>query len=258
MLRISYLLTVFLLFGACQNKSKTSDINKEEIVIGAGVGMRDVVEELVKNYCEKTHENIKTTYASSGVLSRQIETGAHIDIFLAANMKWVDYLEKRDLTDTTTRDYLAQNMMVAIVPVNSSIDTLLFDKKTELDKLFEGPLSVGDPSHVPAGNYAVSILKKYGWYESLQPRFLPAKDVRAATMMVEMRECKLGFVFQSEAFQNNKVKVIGKAPADSHPKIVFGLVMTKGASQGAKKFYKYITSETGKAVWTKYGFSVIE
>ena len=100
--------------------------------------------------------------------------------------------------------------------MDSTLDSLPFSAKINLPELFEGRISVGDPQYVPAGTYATQIFENLGWEEELESRFLPAKDVRSALMVVEMGEVEAGMVYKTDALESKKVKIITEFPDSLH------------------------------------------
>src|ERR1700730_9286901 len=55
-------------------------------------------------------------YASSAVLAKQIEQGAPADLFISADLQWMDYLEKAKFIRAGTRHNLLGNELVQVEP----------------------------------------------------------------------------------------------------------------------------------------------
>ena len=68
----------------------------EPVLVYAAASMTNVVEEIVALCGPGQQETIKTSFAASSVLAKQIEHGAAAGVFLSANSAWMDYLEQRD------------------------------------------------------------------------------------------------------------------------------------------------------------------
>ena len=99
--------------------------------------------------------NLRLNYASSGILERQIASGADCDYYISASQKWMDYVKNLHLMDEKSIVCLAQNSLVAIVPTDSKLSQFDLDRFPEL---FGGRIFIGDPAHVPAGRYAQEII----------------------------------------------------------------------------------------------------
>jgi len=64
-----------------------------------------------------------TSYAASSTLAKQIEAAAPADIFISADLDWMDYLAKKNLIKAETRANLLGNQLVLIAPSSSTIDS---------------------------------------------------------------------------------------------------------------------------------------
>ena len=193
--------------------------------------------------------------ASSGTLARQVENGAQADIFISANKKWLDYLVQNGKADAESAKRIAGNEMVLVAPASSKLEAFEFSEDTDLPNLFEGRLSIGDPAHVPAGIYAIQILENLHCKERLESRFLPAKDVRSALMVVELGEVDAGIVYKTDALKSGKVKILTVFPDSLHQPVGYYMALIKGSKNlRSLQLYKYLVSEKSHPVWEKYGF----
>ncbi len=149
------------------------------------------------------------------------------------------------------------NSLVLIAPLDSKVDPFIFFTEADLNERFDGRLSLGDPQHVPAGRYAVQALEGLNCREELEPRFLPAADVRSALMVVEWGEAGAGIVYKTDALNSQKVKIITEFPDSLHEPISYyiGLINTEQNEYNAD-FYNYILSDEVKPVLEKYGFKI--
>ena len=198
------------------------------------------------------------SFAGSSILAKQIALGAPADIYFSANVKWMDFLATEKLLEPDTRIDLLGNALVIISPKNEK-----FEVKPHADfdfsSAFQGQLALGDPSHVPAGIYAVEALKKLGWWALLKNRIAPAMDVRGALALVARGECATGIVYATDATISDGVEVIATLP-DSllHTPIVYPIAIAKGRRtptvEAAMHFFQ---SDTAAAIFKRYGFRVL-
>ena len=247
-----YIIIVTILFAGCAPKKKDA---KSGLVLFCAASLTDVISEITSEFEKENDTEVKINFASSGTLARQIEHGANPAIFISANKKWLDYLNKLSFTIPETEKEIAGNSMVLIAPVSSSLMPVTYSSGLNLPKFFEGRLSIGDPNHVPAGSYAVQLLKKMGCEKELESRFLPAKDVRSALMVVELGEVEAGIVYKTDALKSGKVKIITEFPDSLHEPVNYYITVIKGQeTELSKKLYKFISSEKVLSIWEKYGF----
>lgn len=229
----------------------------KQVIVFCAASLTDVLTGLKSAFEESNNADIKLNLASSGTLARQIEQGAPADIFLSANHRWMDYLKSKDLTEDSSISQVAGNSLVIVVPASSQSDTIIFNKEFSFPGYFKGRLSIGDPDYVPAGAYAREALENLGCYKQLQNRLLPAKDVRAALLVVELGEAEAGIVYKTDALKSKKVRIVATIPDSLHQRIEYYCAVIKGhANDKTLNFYNFIMSEQAKLVWARYGFNL--
>ena len=246
------ILMVFLFFGCVQKSQKKQST---ELLVFSGAGLTNVVTELAEIYEAENEIDIKLNFASSGTLARQIEQGAQPSVYISANEKWVDYLIDLDLVVHDSKEKVVGTSMAVIVPSDSEIDTSTF--LDDFSEQFNGRLSIGDPKHVPAGDYAWKAIESGGYADALKDRILPAKDVRSALMVVELGEVEMGIVYKTDALKSNKVKIVSIVPDNLHPPIGFYASILKNKNnEETRLFYNFLTSNEAKNIWIKHGFKI--
>lgn len=203
--------------------------------------------EICNIFSENNPEKAVSSFASSSTLAKQIQNGEPADIYLSANQKWMDFLEKKSLLVQDTRFDLLSNRIVLIAPADNTPNPVTIGPDTDLaDMLGDGRLAMGDPEHVPAGIYGKAALETIGLYDAVKGKIAPSKDVRAP----------LGIVYATDAAVTDKVRVIGTFPANSHPPIVYPVAVLEGhASPQAETFMVLLKTPEARAVFKKYGFS---
>ncbi len=247
-----YILIVFMFFGCSQKSQKKQS---EELLVFSAAGLTNVVTELAEIYKSENNVDIKLNFASSGTLARQIEQGAQPTVYISANEKWMDYLIDLDLVVPESKEKVAGTSMAVIVPLDSETDTISF--LDDFPEKFKGRLSIGDPKHVPAGDYAWKAIESGGYAEALSDRILPAKDVRSALMIVELGEVEMGIVYKTDALKSKKVKIVSIVPDDLHLPIGFYASILKNKNnEQTKLFYNFLTSKEAKDIWIKHGFKI--
>lgn len=247
-----YILIVFLIWGCAQKSQKKQS---SELLVFGGAGLTNVITELAEIYMQENSVDIKLNFASSGTLARQIEQGAQPSVYISANEKWVDYLIGLDVVVPDSKEKIAGTSMALIVPADSEKDTVSF--LDDFPEQFSGRLSIGDPKHVPAGEYAWKAIGNANYVAQLKDRILPAKDVRSALMVVELGEVEMGIVYKTDALKSKKVKIVSIVPDDLHPQIGFYASILKNKNnEQTRFFYSFLLSEEANEVWMKNGFNI--
>lgn len=230
------------------------------VTVFAAASLTNAVNDIGKLFTEKNKGAFMPSYLSSSTLAKQIENGAPANVFISADEKWMDYLAEKKLIDPATRSNLLGNRLVLIAPANSRISKVNITSGFNLAGLLAGgKLSVGDPAHVPAGIYAKQALDALGVWKSVEGSLARGANVRLALVLVERGEAPLGIVYATDAAISKKVKVVGVFPESSHPPIVYPAALVAGhETAAAKSFIEFLKTPQARAIFEKYGFSVIK
>lgn len=233
------------------------------ILIFAAASLTDPVGELARAFSAReagpgqsapARVRVRTSFAASSVLARQIEAGAPADVFLSADTEWMDYLEQRHLMRPETRQDLLGNALVLVAPAGSPVELTLGPGVDLAAALAGGRLATGDPDSVPVGRYAREALTRLGVWEKIAPRLVRAENVRVALEYVARGEASLGIVYRTDALAEKRVRLIDVFPAATHEPIVYPVELTAHARPEAASFEAFLESEAARQIFVRYGF----
>src|SRR5262249_48980511 len=91
----------------------------QNVTVFAAASLKDALDEIDAQYQAKGGSKSAISYAASSALAKQIESGAPADIFISADLDWMDYVEKRNQVKAGTRTNLLRNELVLIAPADS-------------------------------------------------------------------------------------------------------------------------------------------
>ena len=232
-----------------------------QVTVFAAASTTDAVRTVLTAFRE-THPqtSVRTSFAASSTLAKQIARGAPADLFLSANVGWMDYLEKRGAIDADSRIDLLGNRLVLVAPADTEVASDRQNLPQNLPRMLgERRLAIGDPAHVPAGIYAKQALRSLGQWDQLRQRTANAADVRAALALVGRGEAAAGIVYATDARISDKVRTLATLPADSHPPIDYPLARIAGADRPAvDALYAFLQSKRARAIFRDHGFTVAE
>lgn len=224
-----------------------------EINLSVAASLREAATELAGNFA-KSNDGIKfqNNFGASGALAKQIENGAPADVFISANLEWMDYLKEKKLIDEKNIGTLAYNALVFVgkpdVKVKNMQDVVTLDK-----------IAIGSPKSVPAGQYAVEAFRKAGIDKQLENKLVMAKDVRECLMYAERGEVTGAFVYKTDAEQMAKnVKILFTVPQEFYARVTYPVGLTVSGSKKieAAAFYKFLQSREAKGILIKHGFVI--
>jgi molybdate transport system substrate-binding protein len=231
---------------------------EKSIIVFAAASMKNALDEIDTAFTKESGVKSVASYAASSALMKQIEQGAPADVFLSADIDWMDYGAKRNLIKTDTRFDLLSNRLVLIAPKDSKIGSVSIGPGFDLAALAgDGRIATGDVRAVPAGLYAKAALEKLGIWATVELKLAMADNVRAALVLVARGEAVLGIVYETDAKIDPGVKIIGVFPEESHPPIVYPVALTKDAKPDAAQYLSFLRTPAARITFEKYGFGVL-
>jgi molybdate transport system substrate-binding protein len=229
----------------------------DEILVSAAASLRDVLNEISKDYQSKSKNTLRFNYGPSSGLARQVDEGAPADIFFSADLPQMDNLDKKGRLEPGTRKNLLSNQLVIIVPADSK---LAISSPKDLLKADVKRIALAEPSSVPVGVYTSKYLTDEGLWDQVKPKVVPVQDVRATLAAVESGNVEAGFVYKTDAALSKKVKIVYEVPVDKGPKITYPVAIIKESKHKdtARDFLNHLQTSGSKDLFKKYGFIVLE
>ena len=247
---------LLLLLGSAWSVSASAQ--EAKLVIFAAASLKDALDEVNAAFRHEKGQDTATSYAASSTLAKQIEAAAPADIFISADLDWMDYLAKRNLVKLETRANLLGNRLALIAPVNSAIQLAIGPNFLLVAALGNGRLAIADPNSVPAGKYGKAALEALGVWSSVADRLAPAENVRATLALVSRGETPLGIVYQTDADADKGVKIVDTFPENTHPPIIYPIAVVASSTNPATVDYLvYLKSPVARGIFEKNGFTVL-
>jgi molybdate transport system substrate-binding protein len=229
-----------------------------DVLVFAAASLKNALDAINAQWQKETGKKATISYAASSALAKQIEQGAPAQLFISADLDWMDYLAGKNLIKPETRSNLLGNRVVLITQKDKARPVEI---KTAFDLakiLGDGRLSMANVDSVPAGKYGKAALEKLGVWQSVSGKIAQAENVRAALLLVSRGEAPVGIVYQTDAAADPNVAIIGAFPEDTHPPIIYPIALTANATHpDASAFLEYVGSAKAKPPFEAQGFSVL-
>ena len=228
-----------------------------DVTVFAAASLKEALDEQARAFHAATGQKAVVSYAASNALARQIEAGAPADMFISADLDWMDYLDQRKRLVPGTRADLLRNTLVLISPAASTATLRIVPDFGLAAALGPEKLAMANPEGVPAGRYGRSALASLGVWKSVERQAARAESVRAALMLVSRGEAPFGIVYRTDALADKGVRIVDTFPPGSHPAIVYPVALVAGSkSPAAPALLAYLRSAPARAVWEKHGFGL--
>ena len=228
-----------------------------DVTVFGAASLADALKEIAANYEKASGKQVAVSLAASSALARQIEGSAGADIFISADLDWMDYLDNKGLIQHGTRENLLGNRLVLVAGRDVNANIAIAPHFDLLGALKGGRLAMADPDTVPAGKYGRSALTSLGVWNSVVNHVVNAENVRVALAYVARGEAPLGIVYETDAKADPNVKVVGVFPENTHQPILYPAALIKDARPEARSFLAYLASPASRAVFQKDGFTVL-
>jgi molybdate transport system substrate-binding protein len=249
------------LLGTAQPRAQDASL-----LVFAAASLKTALDRITTLWQAETGGKAVVSYAASSALAKQIEQGAPAQVFISADLAWMDYLQSKGLIDPDTRANLLSNDIVLIAPRAAGSGGRPaeigpgFDWSRRLGQgLGKGRLAIANVDYVPAGRYAKAALEHLGAWNAVKDRLAQAENVRAALRLVARGEAPMGVVYATDAAAEPDVVIIATFPRQSYPPIVYPAALTRRATRAdAARFLAFLQSETARGVFRSQGFAVLD
>ena len=253
---LAWALTMALLVGcAATALAEATDAPKVELLVSAAASLTDVMPKIAEAYAAVApNVTITYTYGASGALRTQIEEGAPSDVFISANQSHMTTLMDEGLILEGSNRDLLENKVVLIVPKASTLGLTGFEA---LGTDAVSMVAMGEPSAVPAGQYAQQVFESLGIWEAVSAKANFGSDVRQVLTWVESGEVDCGVVYMTDAMTSDQVTVVTAAPEGSCTPIIYPAAALAGTKQpeAALAFLDFLKSDAATALFAEYGFA---
>jgi molybdate transport system substrate-binding protein len=230
----------------------------KDVVVFAAASLKNALDDAAGQWQRESGKKVVISYAASNTLIKQIEQGAPADMFISADLDWMDYGQQKGLIKPDTRSNLLGNRLVLIAPKDSNVSANIQPGFDLAALLKGGRLSMANVDAVPAGKYGKTALEKLGVWDGVKDKIAQAENVRAALLLVARGEAPLGIVYQTDAASDPTVKIVGTFPENSHPPIIYPIALTKESTNpDAQAFLNFLRSPAARPAFERQGFTVL-
>ena len=247
-------LAIFIITFSLSSKS-----HEKTILLYAPISLSEVIKELINLY--KTTQNnikIKAVFMGTSQLVMQVKNGANPDIFISANVEWMDYLERKKIILKEFRRNYLYNSLVVITNNKNNVNEFINVK--ELENAFlnsKTKVSLAMTNSIPAGIYAKEFLKNVGIWQSIKKKYVESTNVRTALNYVARNELEFGIVYKTEAIGSSKVKIVYSIKAEKHKKIIYPIAALNEKKETIE-VYDFFMDNRSLSKTLKWGFEILK
>jgi len=238
--------------------TQTSGPSPATLTVSAAANLSAAFTEIGKLYEAQTGDTVLFNFGASGSLAQQIEQGAPVDLFAAANVGFVDELEQKGLVLPGTVQTYARGQIVLWTRSDSPVK---LDRIEDLSQPEVGKVAIANPDRAPYGLAAREALKAAGVWEAVQPKIVIAETIQQAHQYAETGnvDAAIGALSLSvPAAAGGSPGRYAVVPQELYTPLDQALAVIKGTKNetAARAFAAFIAGPQGRGVLQKYGFTV--
>jgi molybdate transport system substrate-binding protein len=238
---------------ACRDKpSNTITAAHGELTVAAASDLTQAFEELGREFEAANGTKVVFTFGSTGMLTRQIENGAPVDLFAAANVSYIDELNKKGLIIPDSRAIYARGRITLWTSESSD---LRLQGIADLARPEVMRIAIANPDHAPYGLAARQALESAGIWDRVRPKLVFGDNIRQTLQYAETGNVDVSIVALSLSIQSRGRWTL--IPEEMHQPIDQGLGILKTTSNepAARAFAAFLAGPQGQAIMKKYGLS---
>ncbi|HEX6717244.1 MAG TPA: molybdate ABC transporter substrate-binding protein [Pyrinomonadaceae bacterium] len=246
---------LFALAGvaACKPKRVAITPTRDELTVAAASDLTPAFEEIGREFESAYKTKVVFVFGSTGMLTRQIENDAPVDLFAAANVSYIDQLDQKGLIIPDSKAIYARGRITLWTPNDT---TLRLQSISDLARPEVTRIAIANPDHAPYGLAARQALESAGIWERVKPKLVYGDNIRQTLQYAETGNVEVAIVALSLSMQSHGRWTL--IPEDLHQPLDQGLAILKSSQhqQAARSFAEFLRGPQAQAVMKKYGFTL--
>ena len=251
---VAVMLSVMLLSGAGCGRREAKTVSGEGevddyhmITVASASSMKPALEQIAKDFKDKTGDQAQLVLGSSGLLARQIENGAPFDVYISANREYIDDLVEKDL-------------VIKAEPYAGGV-IVLIGKAAGLEELKEPAVravAIANPRSAPYGAAAQEALENAGVFKDIEGKLVVSENVAQVYDFVKTGNTDAGIVafslVKGTKMDYSRIDRKLYKPIEQWA----GIVGRSETTPTARVFIDYLRSKPVRVLLEEYGFDPVE
>ncbi|MGQ4809823.1 Molybdate-binding protein ModA [Candidatus Entotheonellaceae bacterium PAL068K] len=223
------------------------------LLVSAASDLTFAFQELGARFEQATGTKVIFNFGATGQLAQQIERGAPVDLFAAANVAFIDLLQGQGLILADTKMPYARGHLTLWTRSDSP---LRITRMADLSHPEVRRIAIANPCHAPYGMAARQALQSVDLWEPLQPKLVLGENVRQTLQYAATGNVDVAIVALSLSRQH--AGRWHRIPEALHRPIIQALAVIRGTQHesSARQFAAFIIGPQGRPIMQRYGFTL--
>lgn len=222
-----------------------------KLTVSAAADLTPAFEELGPLFEKETGIKIAFNFGSTGQLAQQVEQGAPVDVFAAANVSFVEALEQKNLIIPETKALYAQGRLTLWT---RSDNRLRFERLEDVARPEVQRVAIANPEHAPYGMAAREALQTVGVWDRVTSKLVFGENVRQTLQYAEAGNVDAAIVALSLSIQSKGRWILLSEKLHKPLNQALAVIRTTRHEVEARRFASFINSPQGRTIMRKYGF----
>ena len=224
----------------------------QALMVYSGAGMRKPMDEIGTLFKQKYGVTVNYNYGGSNTLLSQIELTLQGDVYMPGATMYIEKAKEKGFVDY--EQLVAYHVPVIAVPEGNPANITCLNDLTKPGV----KVVLGDAKAAACGKIANKILGKNGIFDAVDANVI-ARTATVNELVVStcMGTADASIIWKASLIgTENKTDIIEIPKEQNIIKVIpIGTLTFSENKDMAKKFVDFVTSDKGKAIYAKYGFT---
>ena len=245
-----FILLLFALLSFAPDSHAAVSVSGPELIVAAAADLVFALREIAPLF-EKEHQvKVTLVFGSTGQLTQQIQHGAPVDVFFAANEAFVDDLRaKGAVLSNSVESYAQGEIVLATQKARPALLTLKDLTREDVKRV-----AIANPDHAPYGMAAREALISSGVWARVQPKLVYGENIRQALQFLQTGNVDAAVLARSVA-QAPEVQSTRIDQSLYKPIVQAAAVTARSKNPKlARAFVQFVNGTQGRPIMKRFGF----
>ena len=221
------------------------------LVVSAAANLQPALEAMQPDLAQAAGLPVVFNFGATGKLAQQLEQGAPVDVFLAANTDYVGELEDLGMLAPDSATVFARGRLVMLPGEDMTLARL-----DDLTRPTIKRIAIANPDHAPYGVAARQALQAAGLWQQLQPKLIFGENTMQSHQYVSAGNADVAILPLSLVIGDGTATWTPIAETLYSPLLqTAAIIKTSQHPDAAARFVQALTSAEAQATFRRYGYA---
>lgn len=221
-----------------------------ELIVAAAADLVFALREIAPIFEKEHGAKVTLTFGSTGQLAQQIQHGAPVDVFFAANAAFVEELRAADaILPESVEEYARGQIVLATQKGRPVLLTLKDLTRDDVKRI-----AIANPAHAPYGMAARKALVSASVWTRVQSKLVYSENIRQALQFLQTGNVDAAILARSVA-EVPEIQFTRIDPVLYTPIVQVAAVTARSRYPDlARAFIRFVNGAQGRPIMKRFGF----